>query len=263
MGRASKRRGVPDDADQQPTSTSTPLQLNSPPDVYKHYLDSYASHIQLLHKPDLAQLDTWYYHELPDRIHARTPPHCTAAELVDIVRWKLARGKWRPALLGYAKAQTDTAVVAATSAAFTALAGSDTTPPTGATVSTALSHLTTLKGVGVATASALLAAYDTSVAFMSDDAIMAVVPSRAYTLPVYLQVLEVLRAQAVRLGGAHSDGGHVWSVRDVERALWCSGAHVRLGVGGSTGGATKHKTTPGRNTTRKSTTTPQKKRKKT
>lgn len=181
----------------------------------------------------------WLFDTLPTTIAARDPPHCTAAELVDIVRcarcaccgaayphnyrWKLSRGKWRPSLLGYAKAHSESTVVEATTAALAALGPS---PAPLESVTAALNHLTALKGVGVATASAILAVIDPSVPFMSDEAIAAVLGSgdKRYTLPVYLQVVRWMRTRAEALQRSTPDDGVVWRVCEVERALWAEGA---------------------------------------
>ena len=48
---------------------------------------------------------------------ARDPPHLTSGEFVQLVEYKLQRGKWRPKLLDYAKALSAGTVKAATSEA--------------------------------------------------------------------------------------------------------------------------------------------------
>lgn len=149
-------------------------------------------------------------------------PHPTHA-----ARWKLSRGKWRPSLLGYAKAHSESTVASSSTAALRALGPS---PAPLERVTAALNHLTTLKGVGVATASAVLAAVDPSVPFMSDEAIAAALPGdKRYTLSVYVHVLKWLRARAAALQQHAADDGVVWRVREVERALWTEAALTRGG----------------------------------
>lgn len=199
----------------------------------------------------------WLFHTLPSTtIAARDPPHCTAAELVDLVRWKLMRGKNRPALLGYAKAHADATVIAATTNALAALGPS---PASKASITAAVQHLTTLRGVGVATASALLAAVDPTLPFMSDEAIDAACGDthnkRQYTLDCYLRVVDWARKQATVLNnkqgmepskppsGSHLmacakdapccaqqaySTGFVFQAREVERAWWTDAVCTRL-----------------------------------
>lgn len=40
--------------------------------------------------------------ELPSTVSSRSPPHLTQSELVRLVKWKLARGKFRPRLVEFA-----------------------------------------------------------------------------------------------------------------------------------------------------------------
>uniref|UniRef100_A0A7N0SXH0 Uncharacterized protein n=1 Tax=Kalanchoe fedtschenkoi TaxID=63787 RepID=A0A7N0SXH0_KALFE len=129
------------------------------PDQWSRELSSYADRLGSLDKPDLIPLDEFYRNELPALIHARSPnPHITAPELVELMKWKLARGKWRPRLLDFVSSLDGEAVVSASRKAFEALPD----------VSRAVTELTVLKGVGPATA--VLAAYAPGVApFMSDE----------------------------------------------------------------------------------------------
>ncbi|KAL3626668.1 hypothetical protein CASFOL_029411 [Castilleja foliolosa] len=125
---------------------------------------SYDAVIKELEKHNLATLDNFYRNELPNLLHRRDPnPYITTDELSRLREWKLARGKWRPRLLSFVSSLNDAAVRDASGKAFASLPD----------VSKALGELTILKGVGPATASAVLAAYAPDVApFMSNEVIV-------------------------------------------------------------------------------------------
>lgn len=129
--------------------------------LWREALFSYEDVIKTLEKPNLISLDDFYRKELPNILHQRDPnPYITTDELSKLMQWKLARGKWRPRLLSFVSSLDDDAVRDTSRQAFAALPD----------VSKAVSKLTVLKGVGPATASALLAVYAPDVApFMSDE----------------------------------------------------------------------------------------------
>lgn len=128
-------------------------------------------------KSGLAELDAFVQKELPSAIASRSPPHITSAEYSRVVQWKLKRGKWRPRLQAFADATTPCEVKEASQHAFSHLRNGQT--------KTALNTLTALKGCGPATASAILAAADPSIPFMSDELLtMTQGPKRSYTIKV-------------------------------------------------------------------------------
>ncbi|CAN0922008.1 hypothetical protein LINGRAHAP2_LOCUS32884 [Linum grandiflorum] len=123
--------------------------------LWKDALQSYPARIASLDKPDLVSLDEFYRVELPSAINLRNPnPHITTPELSKLMKWKLSRGKWRPRLLDFVSSLDEELVKSASEKAFQSLPD----------LSKAISALTVLKGVGPATASAVLAAYSPDVA---------------------------------------------------------------------------------------------------
>ncbi|CAH9076956.1 unnamed protein product [Cuscuta epithymum] len=203
--------------------------------LWKEALLSYDSRIEALDKPNLISLDSFYRNELPVLIRQRDhTPYIITSELTKLMQWKLTRGKWRPRLLDFVSSLDDEVVKSASQAAFHSLPD----------VSKAVSELTVLKGVGPATASAVLAAYAPDVApFMSDEAMDAAIGnSKDYTLKQYLVFVDKLQAKAKEL----TANGVTFTPSDIERALWSSAIGAKLSGstkkrGGETGSKSKRK----------------------
>ena len=176
--------------------------------------------------------------------------------------WKLTKGKFRPKLQDYVDAADPAAVKDASLKAFSFCEAKQ--------LEKAVNALSTpLKGVGPATASAILSAFDTSVPFTSDEALEDVLGTRNYTLQEVVALANALRAEASRLNhlekhssesgssaesagsdaqaerlmesaavGAHEDStlgssvAHpVWTAKKVELAIW-SARHGGIELGG-------------------------------
>ncbi|KAI9118374.1 hypothetical protein K1719_010706 [Acacia pycnantha] len=181
----------------------------SDPSVWKEALSNYTSRIQSRNKPNLVSLDDFYCNQLPPLLLQRNPnPHITAPELSKLMQWKLTRGKWRPRLLDFVSSLDESLVKSSSQKAFQSLPD----------ISKAVSELTVLKGVGPATASAVLAAFAPHITpFMSDEALEAALGnSKDYSLKQYLLFASKLQTKAKEL----STGGDVFTPSDVERALW-------------------------------------------
>ncbi|KAF4315435.1 hypothetical protein BBO99_00004726 [Phytophthora kernoviae] len=123
----------------------------------------------------------------------------TQAELKKLMEWKLKKGKWRPQLMKFVTNLSEEEVKQASSEALKEL-------KSGGDLRAATEALCTLKGVGPATASAVLAAYDANVPFMADEALEAiagVIGPRKYTLSHFLSFAEQLRDKAKWLNEQH------------------------------------------------------------
>jgi hypothetical protein len=154
----------------------------------------------------LAAHDAWYHHEFPALMRSRSAPHVTGDELARVTEWKMARGVWRARNLVLVRANADAEVQAVSGEAL-ALVPHPTKP---------IARLAMLGGVGPATASAVLAAYEPSQYPFFDELVAAQVPdlgSVAWTLGYYGRYAEALRARAAALGAG-------WTAAMVERALW-------------------------------------------
>ena len=193
------------------------------------------------------ELDRFYYEELPKQLLLASSSSCsssvdhhhrsrhslsalTAAQLARVVEWKLARGTWRPRLLDFARAAKQADVAAAAAAAAKALE-SGGGGGGGGNLGAAVDALCVLRGVGPATATALLSAADPSIPFLSDEAGVAVLGAREYTRPAALRVTGALRERAEELSEKQqkdeekgvsppSSSSIDWTASKVERALW-------------------------------------------
>ncbi|WCJ35604.1 DNA binding [Euphorbia peplus] len=184
--------------------------------LWREALSSYSLRIQSINKPNLVSLDEFYRLQLPSLLHQRKPnPYLTTPELSHLMQWKLSRGKWRPRLLDFVSSLDEELVKSASQKAFGSLPD----------ISKAICDLTVLKGVGPATASAVLAAYAPDVApFMSDEAMKAALgSSKDYTLKQYLLFVNKLQTKSKEL----SLNGDLFTPSDVERALWSSAVQVK------------------------------------
>ncbi|KAH9625449.1 hypothetical protein KSS87_023316 [Heliosperma pusillum] len=215
--------------------------------TWKQALNSYSSQINLLsinkNKPNLITLDDFYITQLPSLLHERVPtPYLTRSELHSLMQWKLTRGKFRPRLLDYVASLDEEVVKLASQKAFLSLPDD---------LSKAVSELTVLKGIGPATASAVLAVYAPDVApFMSDEAMEAVLGhSKDYSLKQYLLLAVTVEhmkfmlvayfpwADRVYSSQELSSEDEPFTASDVERALWCSAIEAKL-----SGSSTKQNT---------------------
>jgi hypothetical protein len=158
----------------------------------------------------LAELDRWYHRELPDAIAARRPPHVTLPELVRLAEWKMSRGVWRAPNLVLVRSNAPDAVRDVSAGAL-ALMPHPTKP--------VAMLAKELKGVGPATASAVVAAARPDIYPFFDELVAEQLPGLsavAWTLGYYARYAEALRERAAALGDE-------WTPASLERALW---AHV-------------------------------------
>lgn len=161
-------------------------------------------------KGKLVSLDKWWRGEGRDA--ARERGHVTKEALIKLVTWKITRGKMRP-LLGYARDMDARALEAASKHAFVE----------GTTFDDAIKPLIALRGIGPATASAILSWASDDWPFMSDEALLAT-GERTYTL----KRLEALHASLGELAGKWG-----MSASDAEKVLYA----LANGDGDADGGA--------------------------
>lgn len=169
------------------------------------------------------ELEQWYQNDLPDIMKVQR--YLTKEQGIKLIQWKGRRGKFRPSLVKYAKEQDDMALQEASKEAYDILS----TQKDGECMDTsrvmeALGTLTQLRGIGPATASAILSAMDDRVPFMSDEALLVCLGKREYTVQAYRRLVECIKDKYSEITAASNESHNV-SVRDIEAALFASSVH--------------------------------------
>lgn len=145
--------------------------------------------------------------DLSQRLHEESSPTISKDELLQLVEWKFAKGKPRYALNNLLKSNQPATVEKCATLAFSQSQEGN--------IRGAMDYLCELRGVGPATASALLSLHrDDLFAFMDDEVIECLYEGkRGYTMKIYLDVNEKCTDIADTLGDD-------WTPRRVGRALW-------------------------------------------
>ncbi|KNZ52273.1 hypothetical protein VP01_362g15 [Puccinia sorghi] len=140
--------------------------------------------------------------------------------LLEVVRWKILRGQFRPTLAALVSQNSPENVQRIVSKALLLLAPCRTTQQ--ALQSDSLTILCQLKGVGPATAAAFLSfEAPTLVPVFSDEAASFFTDSLGaikYTLSFYKKYAACIAASLERLSVVHRDAH--WDLQRLERALW-------------------------------------------
>lgn len=166
-------------------------------------------------KPEnVIKLDKWYQNELPKKIKARgKEAHLIHEDLVQTIKWKLARGKFRPNLVNLIQMNTPRVVLTETKKAFRNIFKKED-------LNAGMSALCNLKGVGPAMASAILAAGAPHMApFMADECLLALPEAEGldYTMKEYNRLVEHVNACVTRLNAIQPD---TWTPHKVELTVW-------------------------------------------
>ncbi len=161
----------------------------------------------------LLDLDRWFHDELGRRLAERSPCWLALDELVGVVEWKMHRGVYRARNLVLARSNDPAEVEDVSRQAFGLIP--DPIKPTG--------RLARLKGVGPATASAVLAAVRPDLYPFFDDVVAEAIPDFGkvdFTVNAYARYADRLRERAAILAVGCPEGG--WTPHAVGLALWAS-----------------------------------------
>jgi len=133
-------------------------------------------------------------------------------ELVQTIKWKLARGKFRPNLVNLVQMNTPRVVMQETKKAFRKLQKTND-------LQSAIQALCNVKGVGPAMASAVMAAGAPHAApFMADECLLAMPEiSLDYTMKEYMRYVDYVKVCVDRL---NTLGETAWTPHKVELAVW-------------------------------------------
>lgn len=201
--------------------TGTALEFSAVLKLYDEALKIKASQKKRQMKDGLEKLDKWYQEELGELAMSRSPPHITKEELVQLVKWKLSRGKFRPRLVQLAGSNSEELVKTASEKGIQ-LALKDE-------VKDAISELVVLKGIGPATASGVLAACVPEKCCFFADEVANAIPALAtlkYDVKEYMLLNQNMVECALRLnkelvkGDENKNAAADWTPHKAELAVW-------------------------------------------
>eukprot|EP00559_Dactyliosolen_fragilissimus_P000828 CAMPEP_0184868264 /NCGR_PEP_ID=MMETSP0580-20130426/29763_1 /TAXON_ID=1118495 /ORGANISM="Dactyliosolen fragilissimus" /LENGTH=210 /DNA_ID=CAMNT_0027369043 /DNA_START=103 /DNA_END=732 /DNA_ORIENTATION=- len=142
--------------------------------------------------------------EIGEKLRNGKQSSITLDELFEVVNWKFLKGKPRHALMNYLRSNSDTLVKDCSERSFAPIGGhmNDTIKQDDIRITNAMNALCELKGVGPATASAILGLIRPDLfAFMDDEVIECLYEKkRGYTLKIYLDVNTECHKIAADLG---------------------------------------------------------------
>ena len=187
---------------------------NPSPAAWQQTLASYPVVIRAQNVNDLEELDLWHRDTLPALIASRQPPYITLDELTQATRWKMKRGVWRQRNLLLVSRNPSETVEETSRQAFAAVP--DPRKP--------IAILSTLSGVGPATASAIMSAHTPAIYPFFDDLIAAQIPGLghvAFTPAYYARYAQQLRDRAQALNETGAEGAE-WTANDIGQALWAA-----------------------------------------
>ncbi len=189
-------------------------------ELWTSALAGYDAAIAAVPSGRLVEHDTWYRTVLPTLIASRTPGYVLHEEMVRITEWKMARGVWRAPNLVLVRNNTPDEVMHASRSAAEQIPH-PTKPVTA---------LVALKGVGAATASALLAVMAPTVYPFFDEDVAAQVPMLgpvAWTNGYYAKYATALRERSAQLSAVFA---RAFTPVMVERALWAARGRAKRDV---------------------------------
>jgi len=160
---------------------------------------------------ELIKLDNWFQEQLPQIIKSRKDQQLIYDEIVQITKWKLLRGKFKPGILDLVRTNTETAVKNVTKKAFKKMPN----------INAAITALTQLKGIAPATASAILVAHSSDLCpYMAEENMAATpgVEESDLSISEYLNYVEQTNLCVERLRAQDAKTG--WTPHKVELAMW-------------------------------------------